>query len=45
MGIGLDEHIRVIMRLDGHRARQNLVRLSAHCANSYIPLHNNMCGM
>ena len=25
------------MRLDGHRARQSLVGLSAHCANSYIP--------
>ena len=25
------------MRLDGYRARQSLVGLSAHCANSYIP--------
>ena len=25
------------MRLDGHRARQSLIGLSAHCANSYIP--------
>ena len=25
------------MRLDGYRSRQNLVGLSAHCANSYIP--------
>ena len=23
--------------LDGHRARQSLIGLSAHCANSYIP--------
>ena len=35
MGIGL--HIRMYMRLDGYRARQSLVGLSAHCANSYIP--------
>ena len=27
------------MRLDGYRARQSLVGLSAHCANSYIPQH------
>ena len=25
------------MRLDGYRARQSLVGLSAHCTNSYIP--------
>ena len=25
------------MRLDGYRARQSLVGLSAQCANSYIP--------
>ena len=25
------------LRLDGYRARQSLVGLSAHCANSYIP--------
>ena len=25
------------MRLDGYRARQSLVGLSGHCANSYIP--------
>ena len=25
------------MRLDGHRVRQSIVGLSAHCANSYIP--------
>ena len=36
-GIGLDEHRA--MRLDGYRARQSLVGLSAYCANSYIPQH------
>ena len=25
--------------LDGHRARQSLIGLSVHCANSYIPQH------
>ena len=30
------------MRLDGYRARQNSVGLSAHCANSFI-LHMSMC--
>ena len=33
MSIGLHTY----MRLDGYRARQSLVGLSAHCANSYIP--------
>ena len=27
------------MKLDGYRARQNLVGLSAHCVNSYILQH------
>ena len=31
------------MRLDGYRARQSLVGLSAHCANSYIPQHIYKC--
>ena len=34
--IGLDKHRATHMRLDGYRARQSLVALSAHCANSYI---------
>ena len=39
MGIGLDEHwvIHTYVMLDGYRARQSLVGLSAHCANPYIP--------
>ena len=39
--IGLDEYraAHTYMRLDGYRARQSLVGLSAHCANSYIPQH------
>ena len=37
-GIGLDEHKGyTYMRLDGYRARQSLIGLGAHCANSYIP--------
>ena len=36
-GIGLDKHRATHMRLDEYRARQSLVGLSAHCANSYIP--------
>ena len=45
MGKGQDRHrVRrawgyTYMRLDGYRARQSLVGLSAHCANSYIPQH------
>ena len=37
----LDDHraTHTYMRLDGYRARQSLVGLSAHCANSYIPQH------
>ena len=27
------------MRLDGYSARQSLIGLSVHCANSYIPQH------
>ena len=45
MGKGQDRHraiyvagIRLTyMRLDGYGARQSLIRLSAHCVNSYIP--------
>ena len=43
MGKGQDRHRArralgyTYMRLDGYRARQTLVGLSAHCANSYIP--------
>ena len=50
-GIGLDEHraTHTYMRLDGYRARQSLVGLSAHCANSYIPHVQHIiricCGM
>ena len=42
MGKGQDRHRArrvkgyTYMRLDGYRARQSLVGLSAHCANSYI---------
>ena len=43
MGKGQDRHRArrakgyTCMRLDGHRARQSLIGLNVHCANSYIP--------
>ena len=43
MGKGQDRHRArrakgyTYMRLDGYRARQSIIGLSVHCANSYIP--------